>query len=133
MHRGERLETMDIHAMLRAVRAGRSNRYIADNLGVDRRTVSKYRQVFERQELLTGELPELEQLNRLQNTNRVFLADARNGKSTLVVTETDDAWIDVNDELKWLDCWRLWWRWHVEYLEWRGRFKRWHFPHRSKF
>ena len=65
MYRGERLETMDIHAMLRAVRAGKSNRYIADNLGVDRRTVSKYRQVFERQNLLAGELPELEQLNRL--------------------------------------------------------------------
>ena len=65
MHRGERLETMDIHAMLRAVRAGKSNRYIADNLGVDRRTVSKYRQLFEGQDLLTGELPELEELNRL--------------------------------------------------------------------
>lgn len=65
MYRGEKLGTMDIHAMLRAVRAGKSNRYIADNLGVDRRTVSKYRQVFERQNLLNGELPELEQLNRL--------------------------------------------------------------------
>jgi transposase len=65
MYRGEKLGTMDIQAMLRAVRAGKSNRYIADNLGVDRRTVSKYRQVFEERDLLSGELPELEQLNRL--------------------------------------------------------------------
>jgi dipeptidyl-peptidase-4 len=45
----------------------------------------------------------LQQLNRLQNTNRVFLADVRSGKATSILTETDDAWIDVNDELKWID------------------------------
>ncbi|MBT6153861.1 MAG: S9 family peptidase [Planctomycetaceae bacterium] len=45
----------------------------------------------------------LQQLNRLQNTNRVFLADVGTGKSTSILTETDDAWIDVNDELKWID------------------------------
>jgi dipeptidyl-peptidase-4 len=45
----------------------------------------------------------LQQLNRLQNTNRVFLADVRSGKATLILTETDEAWIDVNDELKWID------------------------------
>ena len=83
MYRGERLGTMDIHAMLRAVRAGKSNRYIADNLGVDRRTVSKYRQVFERQELLTGELPELEQLNRLLEEQ---LPNKEKGRPSRIVT-----------------------------------------------
>ena len=65
MHRGERLGTMDIQAILRAVRAGKSDRYIADNLGVDRRTVSKYRRILKGQDLLTGELPDLGALHRL--------------------------------------------------------------------
>ncbi len=44
----------------------------------------------------------LQQLNRLQNTNRVMLADARSGKVKTILTERDDAWVDVHDELKWL-------------------------------
>jgi dipeptidyl-peptidase-4 len=45
----------------------------------------------------------LQQLNRLQNTNRVMLADARTGKTKTILTEHDDAWVDTHDELKWLD------------------------------
>ncbi len=45
----------------------------------------------------------LQQLNRLQNTNRVFLANLKTGQATQILTETDDAWVDVNDELKWID------------------------------
>ena len=44
----------------------------------------------------------LQQLNRLQNTNRVMLADPRTGRVKTVLTERDDAWVDVHDELKWL-------------------------------
>ena len=44
----------------------------------------------------------LQQLNRLQNTNRVMLADARTGKVKTILTEQDDAWVDVHDEMKWL-------------------------------
>jgi len=44
----------------------------------------------------------LQQLNRLQNTNRVMLADPRTGGIKTVLTERDDAWVDVHDELKWL-------------------------------
>ena len=44
----------------------------------------------------------LQQLNRLQNTNRVMLADARTGKVKTVLTERDDTWVNVHDELKWL-------------------------------
>jgi dipeptidyl-peptidase-4 len=44
----------------------------------------------------------LQQLNRLQNTCRVMLANARTGKVKTVLTERDDAWVDVHDELKWL-------------------------------
>jgi len=44
----------------------------------------------------------LQQLNRLQNTCRVMLANARTGEVKTVLTERDDAWVDVHDELKWL-------------------------------
>ena len=45
----------------------------------------------------------LQQLNRRQNTNRVMLADARTGAVRTILTERDEAWVDVHDELKWLD------------------------------
>ena len=45
----------------------------------------------------------LQQLNRLQNTNLLMLADAATGKAKVILTETDDAWVNVHDELKWLD------------------------------
>lgn len=45
----------------------------------------------------------LQQLNRLQNTNQVMLADARTGKTRTILTERDDAWLDIHDELKWFD------------------------------
>ncbi|MBN2473689.1 MAG: S9 family peptidase [Pirellulales bacterium] len=44
----------------------------------------------------------LQQLNRRQNTNRVMLADAETLQATTILTETDDAWVDVHDELTWL-------------------------------
>lgn len=44
----------------------------------------------------------IQQLNRLQNTNRVFLADFLSKTVSEVFVERDDAWIDVNDELIWL-------------------------------
>jgi len=45
----------------------------------------------------------LQQLNRLQNTCRVMLADPRTGKVHSILTERDDAWIDVHDELRWIE------------------------------
>lgn len=45
----------------------------------------------------------IQQLNRLQNTNRLFLADFLSGTVSEVLTETDKAWVDVHDELKWID------------------------------
>ncbi|HEY8459412.1 MAG TPA: S9 family peptidase [Blastocatellia bacterium] len=37
----------------------------------------------------------IQQLNRLQNTNIVMLGDARTGKVRPILTEKDDAWVDV--------------------------------------
>ena len=45
----------------------------------------------------------LQQLNRLQNTNRVMLANVNTGKLTTVLTEVDDAWVDVHDEFFWIE------------------------------
>ncbi|MFK8113345.1 MAG: prolyl oligopeptidase family serine peptidase, partial [Rubripirellula sp.] len=45
----------------------------------------------------------IQQLNRLQNANRLFLADFRSGVVSDVLTESDDAWVDVHDELNWIN------------------------------
>lgn len=53
---------MDIREIIRRVRAGQSDAGIHRDLGVDRRTVRKYREWAEEQGLLNGELPELGRL-----------------------------------------------------------------------
>jgi len=66
----------------------------------------------------------LQQLNRRQNTNRVILADA--DSIDTVLTETDDAWVNVHDEMFWLkDGSRFTWiserdGWRHVYLVSRG-------------
>ncbi|MBN1509683.1 MAG: S9 family peptidase [Sedimentisphaerales bacterium] len=45
----------------------------------------------------------LQQLNRLQNTNEVIIADVRTGVCRQVLCEADDAWVEVCDGLMWLD------------------------------
>ncbi|MGZ3502860.1 MAG: prolyl oligopeptidase family serine peptidase, partial [Gemmatimonadaceae bacterium] len=45
----------------------------------------------------------IQHLNRLQNTNDVMLADARTGVAKTVLTERDSAWVDVGDDLRWLN------------------------------
>ena len=37
----------------------------------------------------------IQQLNRLQNTNIVMLGDIRTGKVRPILTEKDEAWVDV--------------------------------------
>ena len=45
----------------------------------------------------------LQRMNRLQNTNRVMLADAGTGAVRDVLVERDSAWLDVVEDLTWLD------------------------------
>ncbi|HKP49673.1 MAG TPA: S9 family peptidase [Gemmatimonadales bacterium] len=45
----------------------------------------------------------VQQLNRLQNTLAVMLGDARTGQVRTVHTERDNAWVDVVNDLRWLD------------------------------
>src|SRR5205807_6853590 len=44
----------------------------------------------------------LQRMNRLQNTDRVMLADAATGAVRPVLVERDSAWLDVVDEVRWL-------------------------------
>jgi dipeptidyl-peptidase-4 len=45
----------------------------------------------------------IQRLNRLQNTDEVMLADARTGQVKTVLDERDAAWVDVVDDLNWID------------------------------
>jgi len=45
----------------------------------------------------------IQYINRLQNTNQVFLANASSGDLNNILTETDAAWLDPIDDVKWLD------------------------------
>jgi hypothetical protein len=54
---------MDLHALLRRLRAGEKDRHIARALQLDRKTVKKYHAWATAQELLNGPLPDLESLH----------------------------------------------------------------------
>jgi dipeptidyl-peptidase 4 len=45
----------------------------------------------------------LQHLNRRQNTDEVMLGDAATGAVRTVLTERDSAWVDVVDDLRWVD------------------------------
>jgi dipeptidyl-peptidase-4 len=45
----------------------------------------------------------IQYVNRLQNTNRVVLANADDGSTQNIFTDKDEAWLDVNEGLKWFD------------------------------
>ena len=45
----------------------------------------------------------IQYLNRPQNTNQVMLVDAATGAAHTVYTDRDDAWVDVVDDMLWMD------------------------------
>ncbi|MEJ7559495.1 MAG: S9 family peptidase [Pedobacter sp.] len=45
----------------------------------------------------------LQQLNRAQNTSKIYVANTTNGQIRNILTETDKAWIDPIKEWTWLD------------------------------
>ena len=67
----------------------------------------------------------VQRLNRRQNRNEVALIDATSGRPSRLFVETDDAWVDIRDDLHWLqpaesftwvserDGWRRVYRVHV--------------------
>ena len=62
---GKRKETMDIREMLRHMRRGQSNRAVAEAMGIDRKTVARYRSWASEQGLLEDCLPPLSELQEL--------------------------------------------------------------------
>ena len=42
-------------------------------------------------------------LNRHQNRLTLLIGEAASGRTRVVLTETDEAWVDVHDDLKWVD------------------------------
>ena len=62
---GKRKDTMDIREIVRRIRQGQSNRAIAKEIGIDRKTVGRYHTWAREQGLLDGELPALDELQRL--------------------------------------------------------------------
>jgi FixJ family two-component response regulator len=58
---------MEIREMIRHIREKRSDRQVGKDLGVDRRTVKRYRQWAQEQGLLKGELPDHQSLLQLLN------------------------------------------------------------------
>jgi dipeptidyl-peptidase-4 len=44
----------------------------------------------------------IQRLNRAQDRLDVLLADASTGRSRVILTETDSAWVDVDNDLTWL-------------------------------
>ncbi len=44
-----------------------------------------------------------QQLNRLQNTNDVFIGDAATGEVKRIFRDTDEAWVEVMESFVWLD------------------------------
>jgi dipeptidyl-peptidase-4 len=45
----------------------------------------------------------LQHLNRIQNTDEVMLGNINTGTVKTILTEKDDAWVDVVNDLKWLN------------------------------
>lgn len=44
----------------------------------------------------------IQHLNRTQNTNDLYLVDAHTGKACRILRDTDEAWVDINDDTRWL-------------------------------
>ena len=52
----------------------------------------------------------IQQLNRLQNTNRVWIGNSGTMELTNILTDTDKTFLDIHDNIKWLD--------HEKYFTW---------------
>jgi dipeptidyl-peptidase-4 len=52
----------------------------------------------------------VQQLNRLQNTNKIWIGNARSMSLKNIMTETDTAFLDVHDDIRWFD--------HEKYFTW---------------
>jgi transposase len=78
---GKRKETMDTREILRRLRAGESNRAVARAMGIDRKTVGRYRAWAAKQGLLEGPLPSLGELHQMLEEKLVSAPPPQNTSS----------------------------------------------------
>lgn len=64
----------------------------------------------------------IQQLNRLQNTNRVWVANVRTMSLKNILTDSDKAFLDLHDEIRWLEDER-WFTWTSERDGWRHLYR----------
>ncbi len=64
----------------------------------------------------------VQQLNRRQNTNKVWIGDINTMSLTNILTDKDQAWLDVHDNLKWLDD-EQYFTWTSEQDGWKHLYK----------
>ncbi len=64
----------------------------------------------------------IQHLNRLQNANNVMLGNIFTGEVKTIFTETDKAWVDIQDDLVWLENGKYF-TWNSEREGWRQIFK----------
>lgn len=60
----------------------------------------------------------VEQLNRVQDTMKVMLCNVKTGNTKNIYTDTDSAWVDVNNDLHWFD--------NGKYFTWTSDKDGWH-------
>jgi dipeptidyl-peptidase-4 len=60
----------------------------------------------------------IQHMNRHQNRDEVLLANARTGAARSVLVDSDSAWVDVNDDIRWIDGGRRF-LWQSERDGWR--------------
>ncbi|MDR0431640.1 MAG: S9 family peptidase [Tannerellaceae bacterium] len=64
----------------------------------------------------------LQQLNREQNTNKVWIVDLKNPQPVNIFTDTDAAWLDTNDNVRWLKG-NQYFTWESERSGWRHLYR----------
>jgi len=64
----------------------------------------------------------IQHLNRLQNANNIMLGNIFTGEVRTIFTETDKAWVDIHDDLVWLEGGKYF-TWNSEREGWRQIFK----------
>lgn len=64
----------------------------------------------------------IQQLNRPQNTNKVWIAEIGSSRPVNIFTDKDAAWLDTNDHIQWLKN-NTWFTWESERDGWRHLYR----------
>ncbi len=64
----------------------------------------------------------IQQMNRQQNTNKVWIATIGNHSPRNIFTDTDAAWLNTNDNIQWLKN-NTWFTWESERDGWRHLYR----------